>query len=272
VTDSSDQLEKELEWLRGETVRSPMFPHRTPPPPDRWIKIARCVERVLRDNSCARLLAILHKHNAKLQADSLPSEKIRPLTSPELHRKKEPFLLAFQLFHIVDSVEMRSDTRKSIGLSERTAAELQSHLLNASTKSKMLAALLRKDIQPRIVLAAQPDDYELYQTFLPLRIIHSDGNSASLVPLDELLDKVARSLDSIANRITRAPQNRRPSKRPKKAQKEELRSRIAGRLVKILCERLGRPCHGHVAAIAHLMTGVPTDADYVKKVAKRGEH
>jgi hypothetical protein len=245
-----------------------MFPHRTFPPRDRWVKIARCVETVLRDNSCARLLAILHKHNAKLKADSLPG-KIRPLTSRELHRKNEPFLLADPLFHIVASVEMRSDTRKSIGLSERTAAELQSHLLDASAKSKMLAALLRRDIQPRIALAVQPDDYELYQIFLPLPIIHSDGNSASLLPLDEVLDKAARSLNLIATRITRAPQNRRPSKRPEKAQKEELRSQIASRLVKILSERLGRPYHGHVAAIAHLMTGVPTDADYVKKAAKR---
>jgi hypothetical protein len=258
LANASEQLKNELDYLRGVSQRSMLAARKNFSPPDNYVSIAKRIETVLLDVSSAKLLAILDKHNSKIQANVLAAKA----------RSPSPFLLAPQLLHIVHSVESQSDTRDFIGASRYTAAELRSHLSDVSAKSKMLAGLLRRHIQPRVALAAHHDDYELSQTFLPSPIIHSDGDSASLVPLDEVLDKAARLLDSIATRITRAD-NRRPSKRPEEAQSEELRLRIASSLVRILREQLGRPFYDHVAAIAHLLTGVPTDSDYVKKAAKR---
>jgi hypothetical protein len=270
LADASDQLKQELEWLRGEAPGSLLAVRANFSPPDHWVSIAKRIETVLLDVSSNKLLAILDKHNAEIRANSLATKDRFP-PNREAHKQKGFYLLAPQIFRIVHSVESRSDVRNVTGASEYTAGKLRSHLLAASAKSKTLAALLRRHIQPRVALAAHHDDYELLQTLLPVPIIYSDGDVTSLVELDEVLDKAARQFDSIATRITRATPNRRPSKRPKKAQKEELRSQIASSLVRILRERLDRPCYDHVAAIAHLLTNVPTDADYVKKVATRGE-
>jgi hypothetical protein len=84
------------------------------------------------------------------------------------------------------------------------------------------------------------------------------------------LEKAALSAASLAQTITRARHHRRPAKKKEQAQKEELRSLASTKFEELLRTFLGRPHYEHVAKIARLVSGIPTDADYVKKVAKRG--
>jgi hypothetical protein len=192
-----------------------------------------------------------------------------PNQRASIFKKKLPFLLAPQMFHIVRSVEERSTTRKEMPSLDQPPAEVRAHYKDASAKSRQLAALLRKNPQPHLVLGTRNKTSDALGLILPCQIIQAPGESPAIIPLDRLLDTAAASLDSVGEAITRAKRHSRPAKGPCMAQSEELRSLAASFLVKVFLDELGRPYHEHVAAIAQLLSGQTTNADYVKKAAKR---
>ncbi len=64
--------------------------------------------------------------------------------------------------------------------------------------------------------------------------------------------------------------HRRPAKTAGAAQNEEMRSHAATVLLKVFYKKLNRAYHGHIAAVAALLSGLHTSADYVKKIDLRG--
>jgi hypothetical protein len=88
------------------------------------------------------------------------------------------------------------------------------------------------------------------------------------MPLDRLLDAAAISFELAAKRIPRAKQNRPRSSSARIAQKE-LRSRAALVLLPAFRERFSRPHFDIVAVIAELVSGIETDAEYVKKIEQQ---
>src|SRR5262249_33581922 len=87
--------------------------------------------------------------------------------------------------------------------------------------------------------------------------------------LARLLDDAAASLDSIAHQISRAKSHRQPVKYGSAARQQELRLRAASFLAEVCRRALNHPYHSHVAVIATLLSGINTNADYVKKSERR---
>ena len=93
------------------------------------------------------------------------------------------------------------------------------------------------------------------------------------VPEDKRAQTVYfRAGNSTAETITRARQHRRPSKTARQAQSEETRARVSIVLASVFRKHLNQPHYKHVASIAELMSGIPTDVDYVKKAERRSTH
>src|SRR5262249_14876565 len=85
----------------------------------------------------------------------------------------------------------------------------------------------------------------------------------TVTSLDRLMDRVKELFDLAAQGIGRSPQHVRS------AREEELRLRAVSVLVATFRQQLGHAFHFHVATIAEILSGIPTDADYVKKVERR---
>jgi hypothetical protein len=240
-TSTSEQLAKEIEWLRGPpSVRTLA--------PDAWTSIANRVEKVLQNPALSELLDILDRHN---------------------RNEKRPFLLGPYVFQIIQSVEERWAMRRKVPSLNQPPALVRARFETASRKSKELADLLRKGHQPSVALAGHRRERDAWRLVTPFPIIQGQGKSAVVISLDCLLERAAELLNSVAEKITRAKQHGRPAKMASNAQKEELRSRAVSVLTKVFLERLNQPYHRHVASVAELLSGLCTDADYVKKVAKR---
>jgi hypothetical protein len=77
------------------------------------------------------------------------------------------------------------------------------------------------------------------------------------VPLDQLLNEAAASLDLLAKNISR----------PRARGSEQ--SEAAGSLATTFRKALKKPYYSEVATIVQVLTGIPTDEDYVKKIEKR---
>ena len=150
----------------------------------------------------------------------------------------------------------------------RRPGETRTHFHEASAKARALARLVRKGPQPHIALAA---DYvrELTTLFQPCPILQSPNQSETTVTLDWLLEKAAASLDSAAKKIARTRQHRKPSANPTIDTQSELRRLAADILVTVFRTKLYYPYHSHVATIVTALTGIATNADYVKKIEKR---
>lgn len=95
--------------------------------------------------------------------------------------------------------------------------------------------------------------------------LRSDGGFTTR-SLDELLDSGAALFDLMACKIARATKHRRPASKVSVAKRMELRSHAASVLVTRFRKELRRPYFGQVAIIAHLLSGVETDSEYVKKI------
>jgi hypothetical protein len=268
VGDDFNQLASEMEWIRGEQPGSMLAMRGKVSPPEAWVHIAKQVEPVLKHDRAARLLAILGEHNAKIQA-KYAAKTASHARRDAPYRQPPPFLLAPHLFHIIHSIQARSDVRNIMPVLDQPPAQIRDHLSALSTKAKRLAKMLRKGPQPRVALAKIRRVDDAIGMFLPSPVIHSDRKSAVILTLDQLLDKAAASLSSIAMQVTRAEEHRRPAKSATNAQKEEKRSRASIVLVHAFRKHLGQPYHDHIAKIAGLLSDIPTDSDYVKKVAKR---
>ena len=81
--------------------------------------------------------------------------------------------------------------------------------------------------------------------------------------LDRLLIEAATALAAGARRIGRAKQHRRLT------YNAELRARTVSVLVRTFREKLGRPYFADVASIAHILSDIETDPEYVKKTEQR---
>jgi hypothetical protein len=240
-----NQLAREIEWLRGKTPASMLATRPNSHPPDTWTGIAKRVEKVLRESSLAKLLAILEQHNRS---------------------QKTPFLLGPHLFQVLWSVEAQRGTRQKMPALDRRPGEIRDHFKSASIKSKELADLLHKGPQPQAVLA-QHRERDVFALIMACPILQGPSKSPTIVSLAWLLDSASRELDSMARQIPLAKQHRRIKNKAR--QNDELRSLASGRLVNAFRERLKRPYYHHVAAIAALLSDLPTNADYVKKIERR---
>ena len=152
-----------------------------------------------------------------------------------LERHKTPFLLAPYLFQIIISVEQRRSVRKQYPLLAQSPRKVHAHFRKVAAQARALARLLREGPQPPVA-----------------------------APLDWLLGEAAAAYDTLAEKTP-------PRRRQKLPHKSELRHRA----ITILCAAFRRefehPHHAHVATIVAELTGTPIDADYVKKVEKRGQ-
>lgn len=232
-----NQLAAERQWLR----RHP----RT--------EIADRVESALAHPDLAIFIGNLEKHNRALAADR------------QRRRNRSPFLLGPYLFHIIHSVQAREFTRAEMPVLNCPAAEVRSHFKEVSAKAKALAALLRRGPQPTVVLSA-PDKVgraaALFQMFPALQ---STSRSKAHVLLQHILDDASKLFDSAARKIGRAKQHRRLTYNAN----AELRARTVSVLVRTFREKLGRPYFADVASIAHILSDIETDPEYVKKTEQR---
>jgi hypothetical protein len=87
----------------------------------------------------------------------------------------------------------------------------------------------------------------------------SDGSEHQIVAFTELIERTADWFGALADHVPRAKQFRHTGK-------GALRVRAAEFLVGVFRKRLGHPYHAHVATIATIVSGIETDADFVKKV------
>ena len=152
-----------------------------------------------------------------------------------LERHKTPFLLGPHLYQIIISVEERRSVRKQCPLLAQSPRKVRAHFRKVAAQARALARLLREGPQPPVA-----------------------------APLDWLLGEAAAAYGSLAEKTP-------PQRRQKLPHKSELRHRA----ITVLCDafrgEFEQPHHAHVATIVAELTGTPIDADYVKKVEKRGQ-
>jgi hypothetical protein len=208
-------------------------------PPPGWTAFAERVEQVLAHPDLRKVLRVLEEHNRNRS------------------KRANPFLLGPHLFRIIRSEAERKSTLSKIPILQRRPAELRAHFKAASVKAKALARLVRKGPQPHIALAARHDAREAFSLFLPYQTIQSPNELEAIVPLNRLLDEAAASLDLLAKSISR------PSARGSD------QSEAAGFLATTFRKALKKPHNSEVATIVQVLTGIPTDEDYVKKIEKR---
>jgi hypothetical protein len=208
-------------------------------PPPQWTAVAQSVEQVLTYSELRNVLRVLEEHNRNRS------------------KRANPFLLGPHLFRIIHSEAQRKSTRSKIPILQRRPWELRAHFQVASVKVKALARLVRKGPQPRIALAAREDVTDAFALFQSCPVIRSRSESDVIVPLDQLLDEAAASLDLLAENISR------PSARG------SYQSEAAGFLATTFRKALKKPYHSEVATIVQILTGIVTDQDYVKKIEKR---
>jgi hypothetical protein len=235
------QLQAEEDWLAGRHLPE-SFQAMLPKPSQAEQEINNRVLAILSDAGLTHFLRIIEQHNS--QAREVPGRR----------RRQKDFLLAPHVRLVLTSVQ--EDNEK------RTAAEVRNHLQKVAAGCKALATLTRKGPQPHIVLAAETSANEALEIFAPWTELFeaADGCQRQVVPFAELLQRADDWFSALARRVLRAPQNRHTGK-------GALRYRAAQFLPAVFRRQLGRPYHAHVATIATIMSsGIPTDADFVKKV------
>jgi hypothetical protein len=248
LADASDQLASELKYIRGESDASMLSQRlRTP---TRWLSFAERVERILENPELAGTLAILGAYNKN------PNQF-------------GPLLLSERLFHLIKKVEDRSDVLAKMPALDRPAAQVRAHFGEASIKCKELADLLRQGPLPFVAIGEHREGWQDGFESMGFPFLQCPDNSSGIVTFDHLLDSASSSYARLACRIPRAKQHRRPAKKKSKAKKEELRSLASQEISELFRLFVGSPYYEHVAIIAKLLSGLDTNADYVKKVAKR---
>ena len=160
-----DQLAQEIRWLRGEIPSSLLAPVGNQSPSQQFIRIARRVETLLQRSKLSKFLDVLARHNKD---------------------RREPFLLAPQLFHVIRSVEERRAARARMPALDKPAAEVRDHLKEVSAKSKDLAARLRMGPQPRVVLAPRCHYWNALELMDGFPAIQSSSERRNVVPLDQV--------------------------------------------------------------------------------------
>jgi hypothetical protein len=263
MADGSDQLVAETQWLRGDEPGSSPAARGSWRPPEHWASVAERVEKVLRHPELAKFLTVLERHNTSQRTQFLGQPRGDP-HNPNI-RQSALFLIGPYLCQILQSVEARRAAHEKFSALDRPAADFRAHFQKAATKIRALAALLRKGPQPHVALAARSDLWDALTLFVPLPTILGASESATIELLDQILESAAVSFDAMAPKIPRAQQNKQRTK------EEELRWLASSSLVGLFHRRLKHPYHAHVATIAGHLSGVATDADYVKKIEKRSK-
>jgi len=161
-------------------------------------------------------------------------------------------------------VQARGQLRQRLPLLDQQAAEVRDHLLKVATDCEFLAKLIRKGPQPDVALAGKTSTNEVLKIFAPWTELFeaSDDSERQVVPFADLVDRAASWFDALSGHVPRAKQNKHTSA-------GALRVRAAEFLVSVFRKKLGRPYRAHVATLATLVSGISTDADFVKKVEAR---
>jgi hypothetical protein len=148
---------------------------------------------------------------------------------------RRPFLLGPYLVQVFLSSDERSETLERMPFLDQPRAAIRDDLRERAAKCKELAELLRKG--PHVV---------------------------STNPCYWWLNQAAEEYRDLAERV-HSTQHRKSGKN---AKAQALRSRTASVLVAAFRQNLKRPYHGYVASLAEIISGIATDADYVKKIER----
>jgi hypothetical protein len=167
----------------------------------------------------------------------------------------------------VQAVEGRRENIAKMPALGRTPAELREHYREVAGKASVLAAALRKAPHPYVVLAARDEEWEAFSLFgRPLLETTNKGPT----PLAKVLDDAAKTLRAMAKTVSsEMPRRQHREDRGEGQHTSEIRRFAAWYFADLFRRELGGPLHAHVATIAEVVSGVPTDADYVKKEEKR---
>ena len=219
-----------------------------------WRPIVERVKDIVQRPELARFLSILEQHNR--------SPKIIPG-----RRCPAPgsFALGPHLFQVLMSVEAQHEVRSKLPKFGQPAAEMRAHLQDVSTKCRALADVIRGGPQPHVALAAASDANAVLRIFIPMTELFkaSAYSECEVVAFTELLERAGGWFGALAGHVPRGKHNRH-------AGAGVLRVRASEFLVGVFRRKLGRPYHTHVATLATVISEIPTDADFVKKVEARG--
>lgn len=245
----AEQFTAENDWLAGRHLPK-SFRAMLPEPSQAEQEINERVGAILSEARLAPFLRIIEQHNSRPR--EVPGRRL-PQT--------DHFLLGPHLRQVLLSVQARNEVRQRLPVLDQPAAEVRKHLQEVAADSKALAELIRKGPQPHIVLAGETNANEWAKAFAPWTELFeaADGSERQLVAFAELLERGARWFDALKDQVPRAKQNRHTGK-------GALRVRVAEFLPGVFRRRLGQPHHAHVATIATIVSGIETDADFVKKV------
>ena len=260
MCDASHQLARETQWLRGEIPASMLALRKDKR--SQLTSIDRKIEEVLQKPQLRKFLALLDRHNKDVEKHN------KDLGRYDRDQRRATFLLAPYLFHAVSSVDARLAAVLKMPAIDQPTAEVRKHFQDASTKSKVLAQLLRKAPQPHFALSARNDLSDAIALFSTLPTLTAESEADTIEPLDRVLERAAELLEHMAQKISRARQHRWQGRKASEARQLQLRSQVAN-LAGVFRKQLGHPYHSHVAMIATLMSRISTNSDYVKKVDNR---
>jgi hypothetical protein len=249
-TPATAQLGVGIEWLAGRLPGSFLAMPEVPPS---MRDIAQRVEEIMRCPELLLFLTVVEQHNRRPHWE--PGRRLP---------QKDNFLLCPHLFQVLISVESRNELHQRLPVLDQPASEVRMHLLKAATDCKGLAALIRKGPQPGVALAGATSANEVLKVFAPWSELFeaADDSERQIVAFSDLIGRAAAWFDALATHVPRAAQNRHTGN-------GALRVRAAEFLPGVFRKRLGQPHHAHVATIATIVSGIPTDADFVKKVEAR---
>ena len=216
-------------------------------------ELERRIKEILYRPELVPLLELIERHNSQPQ-------EVRGRRLP----RKDNFLLGPHLFQVLVSVESRDELRQRLPVLGRPAAEGRDHMRKVAQDCQTLAAVIRKGPQPDLALAGKTSANEVLQVFVPWSGLFeaSDGSEREVVAFTELIERAGGWFEKLADHVPRAKQNRHTG-----AGARQLRA--AEFLVGVFRRKFGRPYHAHVATLATVISGIPTDADFVKKIEAR---
>jgi len=221
-----------------------------PEPSQAERQINERVRAILSDLRLAPFLRIIEQHNSRPR--DVPGRRLP---------QKDHFLLGPHLRQVLVSVQARNEVRQRLPVLDQPAVQVRDHLQNVAADCKTLADLIRKGPQPGIAIAGSIGRNEFLRVAAVWSEVFeaSDGLKYEEVFLADLLERAARWFDALKDHVPRAKQNRHTGN-------GALRVRAAEFLPGVFRKRLGQPYHAHVATIATIVSGIVTDADFVKKV------
>jgi hypothetical protein len=245
----AEQLAAENDWLAGRHLPE-SFRAMLPAPSQAEQEIDECVRAILSDAKLGRFLRVIERHNS--QPREMPGRRLP---------QRDHFLLGPHLRQVLMSAQARDELRRRLPVLNQPAAEVRDHLQKVAADCKSLADLIRKGPEPGIALAGSIGRNDFLRVFGVWAEVFeaSDGLKYEEVCLADLLERAARWFDVLKDRVPRAKQNRHTGN-------GALRVRAAEFLPGVFRKRLGQPYHAHVATIATIVSGIETDADFVKKV------